>query len=226
MVMLVDTRRRGGRNATSGRKDRVRESAFQATGNIEKAAVVRGKDRAGETDAELARRAVGGDRSAFGELVERHTRQAAALAYALVRDREKARDMTQEAFLEAFQALGGLREPARFGAWLAGIVRRRCIYAIRRERRAARAMAVRSGVPPPEPPGPEGVLARMDEEARLLTALGRLSRRYREVLVLRHLEGRSYAEMAEALGLSVAAVEKRLTRARAILRRELGAGRQ
>ena len=127
---------------------------------MEKTALVRGKDRAEESDAEMARRAVGGDRSAFGELVERHARQTAALAYALVRDREKARDMAQEAFLEAFQALGGLREPARFGAWLAGIVRRRCIYAIRRERRAAKALAARAGAPPADPPGPEGVLAR------------------------------------------------------------------
>lgn len=183
------------------------------------------KDRAGESDAELARRAVGGDRSAFGQLVERHAREAAALAYALIRDREKARDMAQEAFLEAFQALGGLREPARFRGWLAGIVRRRCIYAIRRERRAARALAVRAEVSRADPPGPEASLARMDEEARLLSVLNRLGRRYREVLVLRHLEGRSYAEIAEVLGLSAAAIEKRLTRARAMLRREMGAGR-
>jgi RNA polymerase sigma-70 factor (ECF subfamily) len=87
-------------------------------------------------------------------------------------------------------------------------------------------MAAKAEAPPVDPPGPEGVLGRMDEEARLLAALGRLGRRYREVLVLRHLEGRSYAQMAEALGLSTAAVEKRLTRARAFLRRELGAGKK
>lgn len=173
------------------------------------------------SDAELARKALAGDRAAFGELVERHARRVVTLAYAMVRDREKARDLAQEAFLEAFQALSSLREPGRFGAWLAGIARRRCIYAIRRERRAARALAVRASEPRVEPPGPEGAASRSDEEARLLEALGRLSRRYREVLVLRHFEGKSYAEIAEMLDLTVATVEKRLTRARNKLREAL-----
>ena len=185
-----------------------------------------GRNQAGASDADLVGRVAAGDRAAFGELAERHVRKCAALAYALMRDREKARDLVQESFLEAFQGLGSLREPARFGAWLAGVVRRRCIYAIRRERRAARALAVRAEQRPPECPGPEGVLARLDEEAELLAALNRLGRRYREVLVLRHLEGRGYAEIAGLLGLSTAAVEKRLTRARVMLREILEAGRK
>jgi RNA polymerase sigma-70 factor (ECF subfamily) len=146
----------------------------------------------GRSDAELVRRSLAGDRSAFGELAERYARPIAALTYALVRDREKARDMAQEALLEAYEALRNLREPAKFGGWLSGIARRRCIYAIRRE---------------------------------LLAALGGLGRRYREVLVLRHFEGRSYAEIAELLAVSVATVEKRLTRARTRLRELLGDGR-
>lgn len=182
-----------------------------------------GRDGAAAGDAELARRAASGDREAFGQLVERHHRGVVALTYAMSGEREKARDLAQETFLEAFQSLGRLREPGRFGAWLAGIARRRCIYALRRERRAARALAAKrealaaSGAPsaPPE------VLVLLDEEARLLAALRRLGRRYREVLVLRHLEGKSYGEIASLLGLSAAAVEKRLTRARAMLRAEL-----
>jgi RNA polymerase sigma-70 factor (ECF subfamily) len=185
--------------------------------------VAKGRDQSGASDADLARQALSGDRAAFGQLVERHARQVAALAYAMVGEREKARDLAQEAFLEAFQALGSLREPARFGAWLAGIARRRCIYAIRRERRAAKALAARAEAPPAERPGPVVVLDRLDEESRLLAALGRMKRRYREVLVLRHLEGRSYAQIAEVLGLSAAAVEKRLTRARGMLRKALEA---
>ncbi|HOX07778.1 MAG TPA: sigma-70 family RNA polymerase sigma factor [Planctomycetota bacterium] len=183
------------------------------------------KDPGGASDAELARSALSGNRGAFGELVERHARQVVALAYAMIGDREKARDLAQESFLAAFQSLGSLREPGRFGAWLAGIARRQCIYAIRRERRAARALEVRRDAPVVVLPDPEGSAARSDEEARLLAALGRLGRRYREVLVLRHLEGRSYGDIAEALGLSAAAVEKRLTRARVMLRKVLEVGK-
>jgi RNA polymerase sigma-70 factor (ECF subfamily) len=171
----------------------------------------------GRTDAELVRKSLAGDRAAFGELAERYARPIAALTYALIRDREKARDMAQEALLEAYEALRSLREPAKFGGWLSGIARRRCIYAIRRERRAARAEER-----PPEPSGPAAELGRSDEEARLLEALGGLGRRYREVLVLRHFEGKSYAEIAELLAISVASVEKRLTRARTRLRELLG----
>lgn len=174
-----------------------------------------------KSDAQLVGKSLAGDRSAFGELAERYQRQVAALCFAMIRDREKARDLAQEAFLEAYDALRSLREPGRFGAWLAGIARRRCIYAIRRERRAARALAAKAEQPQRQPLGPDGELARSDEEARLLAALGALGRRYREVLVLRHFEDKSYAEIAELLELSVATVEKRLTRARAKLREAL-----
>lgn len=178
----------------------------------------------GQSDAELVRRSLAGDRAAFGELAERYARPIAALTYAMVRDREKARDMAQEALLEAYEGLRSLREPARFGGWLSGIARRRCIYAIRRERRGVRALAVRAEERRAEPPGPAAELGRSDEEARLLEALAGLGRRYREVLVLRHFEGRSYAEIAELLAVTVATVEKRLTRARTRLRELLGDG--
>jgi RNA polymerase sigma-70 factor, ECF subfamily len=175
----------------------------------------------GARDAELVRRSLNGDRAAFGELAEHYARQVAAVTYAMVREREKARDLAQEAFLEAYGALRSLREVARFGAWLVGIARRRCIYHIRRERRRARALAARAEVPREAPLTPAGEMVRSDEEARLLEALGGLGRRYREVLVLRHFEGKSYAEIAELLEISVATVEKRLTRARSKLREML-----
>jgi len=178
----------------------------------------------GARDAELVRRSLNGDRAAFGELAEHYARQVAAVTYAMVQDREKARDLAQESFLQAYEALRSLREAARFGAWLVGIARRRCIYHIRRERRRARALAARAEVPREEPLGPAGRMARSDDEGRLLEALGTLGRRYREVLVLRHFEGKSYAEIAELLEISVATVEKRLTRARNKLREILKDG--
>ena len=172
----------------------------------------------GATDEDLVRKSLNGDRSAFGKLAEKYARQVTAVTYALIRDREKARDLAQEAFLQAYESLRSLREASKFGGWLMGIARRRAIYAIRRERRKARAMAVKAGEPLREHPGPFDRAASSDEEGRLLEALNRLGRRYREVLVLRHFEDKSYAEIAELLEISMATVEKRLTRGRAALR--------
>lgn len=177
----------------------------------------------GKGDAELVGEALEGNKAAFEVLAERYSRQVVALTYAMIRDREKARDLAQEAFLEAYRALRRLREPGKFGSWLTGIARRRCIYAIRRERRAARALAVRAEQPPPERSDPQAEAGQSDMEGRLLAAVGKLGRRYREVLVLRHFEHKSYAEISELLDLSVATVEKRLTRARNKLRAMLEA---
>jgi RNA polymerase sigma-70 factor, ECF subfamily len=74
-------------------------------------------------DGELARRARAGDAGAFALLVERHFPPARALAARLCADPDDADDIVQEAFLQAFAGLGRLRDPDRFGAWLAGIVR-------------------------------------------------------------------------------------------------------
>ena len=74
-------------------------------------------------DGELARRARAGDAGAFALLVERHFPPARALAARLCTHPDDVDDIVQEAFLQAFTGLGRLRDPDRFGAWLAGIVR-------------------------------------------------------------------------------------------------------
>ena len=74
-------------------------------------------------DGDLVRRARSGDAGAFRLLVERHRPMARARAVRLAAHRDDADDIVQEAFLQAFVALGQLRDPDRFGAWLAGIVR-------------------------------------------------------------------------------------------------------
>ena len=74
-------------------------------------------------DGELVRRARAGDAGAFSLLVERHFPSARALAARLCAHRDDVDDIVQEAFLQAFTGLGRLRDPDRFGAWLAGIVR-------------------------------------------------------------------------------------------------------
>ena len=74
-------------------------------------------------DGELVRRARAGDVGAFSLLIERHVSSTRALAARLCAHRDDVDDIVQEAFLQAFTGLGRLRDPDRFGAWLAGIIR-------------------------------------------------------------------------------------------------------
>src|SRR5436309_747359 len=74
-------------------------------------------------DEDIVRRAKAGSHEAFAELIRRFERPALAIAFAVLADGEAAGDAVQDAFLRAWQKLDELRQPERFGAWLAGIVR-------------------------------------------------------------------------------------------------------
>jgi RNA polymerase sigma-70 factor (ECF subfamily) len=75
------------------------------------------------SDGDLVRRARAGDTAAFRLLVERHSPSARARAARLGAHADDVDDIVQEAFLQAFMALGRLRDPDRFGAWLGGTIR-------------------------------------------------------------------------------------------------------
>lgn len=160
------------------------------------------------------------DVTAFTDLVRRHQAAVVAVAYAIVRDRELAHDLTQEAFVKAWRSLDQLREPARAGAWLAGIVR----FLARDQRRLARrraALRERHDLPAATAATPlEQVVAREDD-ALLAAVVGELAPTYREPLLLHHVAGCSVAEIAATLELSEDAVKQRLSRGRSALRESL-----
>lgn len=157
----------------------------------------------GRSDGELAREAQAGDRQAFELLLERFLPRVRAFLYRLGGGRGSPDDLTQEVFLVAIRRLSDLREPERFGVWLFGI-------AVRIHRGRGRHDADRRGrvgtsfdvelerLAAPDP------LARLveDEDVRIavLAALERLSDRHREAFLLRHVEGLSPEEVAQALG--------------------------
>jgi RNA polymerase sigma-70 factor (ECF subfamily) len=176
-----------------------------------------------EALAELIRRAKRSDRAAFGALINRYERTALAVAYARMRDSNRAGDVVQDAFLKAWQKLGGLEDPSRFGAWLCGIVRNAAIDQQRRMQRAPK-----GGVAPTIIDSRVGAnpSARLDGQERCLqidAALGELDEVSRTVVVLRYYEGLSSKEIGELLGVSAAAVDTRLSRARDELRLSLAA---
>ncbi|MEI7703045.1 MAG: sigma-70 family RNA polymerase sigma factor [Deltaproteobacteria bacterium] len=176
-------------------------------------------------DLELVERARGGDPEAFRELVVRHQRRVYAVALGIVRDRDLAWDVSQEAFVRMHQHLAEFREDAAFSAWLRRITARIAIDVLRRERPSRRQEV--EDVPEPElreaAPGvlstalgtdPQQTVLRRELSGKLGEALDRLPEVHRAVLVLRELDGLSYEELAERLSIPKGTVMSRLFHAR------------
>jgi RNA polymerase sigma-70 factor (ECF subfamily) len=166
-----------------------------------------------ESDLDLLKRAKQGEAAAFHTLVDRHAAALYRLACALTGDRAEAEDVMQETFLGAFQRMGGFEGRSSVKTWLVGILSRQ---AARHHRRRLRRPALRLQELSQELAADAAAPAERAPETRLdvTEAMGRLSAEYRQVLVLREVEGMSYAEMAQVLGVPIGTVESRLYRAR------------
>jgi RNA polymerase sigma factor (sigma-70 family) len=173
-------------------------------------------------DDELVAAARGGDRAAFGSLVERYRHDALRVAYGIA-DGE-ADDVTQDAFVKAYRHLPQFRATATFRPWLLAIVanearnRRRSFL-----RRNALILKVRAvGMTTPSDDDPADSALQHARRERLVAALAQLSDADREVIALRYFAQLSEAEMAVALGCAAGTVKSRLSRALGRMRSELG----
>jgi RNA polymerase sigma-70 factor (ECF subfamily) len=160
-----------------------------------------------------------GDKAAFGQLVSLHQDEVYTLAVRLVRDRELAADVAQEAFVRAWRAMPKFRGDARFSTWIHRIT---VNVAWTQRRRAAKHSAhpihelfsdPHDGGITPEQAGSSALF-----RPRLEAALANLSPQLRAVVVLKDVHEWSHAEIAEQLGISVTAAKVRLHRARRTLR--------
>jgi RNA polymerase sigma factor (sigma-70 family) len=171
-----------------------------------------------------------GDEHAFELLFQRYSAPVGAYVAAMVRDHGHSEEVTQEVFISALRSLRSSRRPISFKPWIYEIARNACIDRHRRVRRgdelAAGGDAYRECDPShlvgarPQPSDEVEVRARFDELCRTLMGLPALDRK---LLVMREFEGRSYSEMVERTGLSAAAVESALFRARRRLTDRCGA---
>ncbi len=176
-----------------------------------------------ESDEELVRRTLAGDREAFGTLVERHERRTYNLALRMLGREEDARDATQDALLTAFRKLPSFRGDAAFGTWLHRITVNACYDLLRRSARAPVGPARDEGSAlepgPPSPDHAEATAGAIDVRRALL----RLPPEHRAVLVLHDVQDLPYEEVAAILRVPVGTVKSRLHRARVALARELRA---
>ncbi len=176
---------------------------------------------------ELARR---GDRDAFGALVRRHQDRAFNLAYQMVRNREDALDIAQDAFTRAFASLPAFKGEASFTTWLHRIVVNLAIDRLRRKQRGGttpyddgRAAAEEQGAEAASPDNPAAALENKQVRAVLARGIAQLPPAQRAVLVLREIEALSYEEISRAVGCNLGTVMSRLFYARRKLRQVLKA---
>ncbi len=164
-------------------------------------------------------------RERFEQTVLPHLDAAYSLARWLTRNDQDAQDATQEAFLRAFRFFDGY-QGGNIRAWLFTIVRNTCYTWLQQNRPSETAEEFDEEIHSREVsaiPDPEGqILANADRET-LRRALEELPAMFREVLVLREIEGMSYKEIADVASISLGTVMSRLARARARLRQALGA---
>ncbi len=173
-------------------------------------------------EADLLRKAQGGNLFAFEEIVRRYQRRAYAVAVRIVRRHDVADDVVQEAFLRAWQSLASFDLARPFGPWIARISANLAINHVRSP--VAREEELPDGhrETPAAGSGPLDVVLEGEAQRVLEEALRSLPDEQRAVFVLRVSEDLSYREIAEALGLQVGTVMSRLHRAREKLAAALG----
>ncbi len=168
------------------------------------------------SDASWIRRAQTGDRSAFGELFQAYQVKAYRTAYLITRDRHLAEDMTQEAFVRAYLAIGRCDPERPFAPWFFRILINLCRTAVERRGRQVSVAQV-----PDEPSADDG-LGVIDSRAVVWRALERLGPVHRDPLMLRYYHQFTDPEIAEALDLPLGTVKSRLHKARRLLEEILG----
>jgi RNA polymerase sigma-70 factor, ECF subfamily len=179
------------------------------------------------SDEELVDRIRAGETFLYEVLMRRYNQRIYRVALAIVRNDSEAEDVMQEAYVRAYQHLGGFAGEAKFSTWLTRIA----VYeAISRVRRRARIDGSKStpkanegsmDTVPTEERDPEAQAYDRELKLVLERAIDALPEKYRSVFVLRVVEGLDANETAEALEIGVENVKTRLHRGRALLRKEL-----
>jgi RNA polymerase sigma-70 factor (ECF subfamily) len=176
-----------------------------------------------------------GDPAALDDLVRAHQGRVYSFAMRMCRNVEDAKDILQDTFLGMVRSIRDFREESKFSTWLYRIAANACLKKRRRgvhDPTPEQELSLDELMPRPDAEGrkpeipdwsddAERALLRGELSERMETAIDRLPREYKIVLVLRDVEGLSAEETAQAVGLSVAAVKSRLHRARVFVRREL-----
>ena len=180
------------------------------------------------TDHDLVAAVRRGDDRAFEKLYQRYQRRIAAYVYGMVNDYGRAEDITQEVFISALRRMRETERPIAFKPWIYEIAKNACIDQFRRSRRTEEvsfdadegAGAAETARLASSDATPDDAVDAKQQLDHLCGAFGGLSETHHQILVLRELEGLSYREIGEKMGLSRPSVESTLFRARRRLTEE------
>ncbi|MBI4902920.1 MAG: sigma-70 family RNA polymerase sigma factor [Acidobacteria bacterium] len=180
-----------------------------------------------DTDSNLVERCLGGEETAWEDLVRVHTRRVYAVCYRFTGSDSEAQDLTQDVFLRVFKTLRSFRSgEGSFSVWLLRLTRNLLIDHYRRGKQGRATESIEEQLPMLEETAAlsartDGLVAGREAGEILQAALDKLSPELRETLILRDLEELEYREIAGALGVPEGTVKSRLNRGRAELARLL-----
>ena len=181
-------------------------------------------------ESELKKKSIEGDNEAFERLTKPYTQGIVNHAYVMLRNREDALVMAQEALVKAFVSIAGFNGQSSFKTWLYRITTNVCLDFLRKKKREANIVSLTTG-------DDEQQIAQLDvadastdpqrkaeqKELReaIIKAIGELDDEYRAAIALRELEGMDYKQIATTLRVSLGTVKSRINRARMQLREKL-----
>lgn len=187
------------------------------------------KQESRQEDSRLIRRALRGDDAAYKRLMTKYHDAIANFIGRMVRDREQVEDLTQESFIKAFASLKSFNDEFAFSTWLYKIATNNAIDYIRKKKLQmysidkpveAADSEYAFELPDDSYEADRAIIA--DQRARMLeAAIAELPEKYQRVIQLRHVEERSYEEIAKALRLPIGTVKAHIFRARELLYRSL-----
>jgi RNA polymerase sigma-70 factor, ECF subfamily len=195
-------------------------------------------DLAARSDQDIVALARAGEETAYRELIRRYERPLFSLLYRMVRDRELAEDLAQETFIKALNAIESYRPEFKFSSWIFKIANNAAIDHLRRRELDTLSL---DGSPHAETPeaveatalqigdrqeSPLDAVEARELGGQIEQAIAQLRPEYRSCILLRHVEGRAYEEIAEILDLPLGTVKTYIHRARNELRQALAHLRQ
>ncbi len=185
------------------------------------------------TDQEVVLRARDGQEAAYRELIRRYERPVFSLIYRMVRDRETAEDLAQETFIKVLNAIASYRPEFKFSSWVFKIANNTAIDHLRK--RELDTLSLEGSPHAATPDAVEATTLQVSDESEspldevtarelggeIERAINQLRPEYRSCILLRHVEGRAYEEIAEMLDLPLGTVKTYIHRARHELREAL-----
>ena len=176
------------------------------------------------SDEQLVSDTLGGDKAAFGTIVERYWNMVIGLAINKIGEPAEAEDIAQESFIKAYSQLYSLQQPSRFAGWLSKIAMQQCSNTIRRRIRCKSALGCKAaGFEEAEAKAAETVNDRLTAGQRyfIRERVGRLPEKFQKLILMRFVGGLSAVQIAKQLGKRPGTVRVWLHRSYKILRKDL-----